>query len=87
MINFLGQEIETGKCYVYLKTIRTGSSTQRKVKMIGICVKPTGRMQFARRWAEGYSFSIGTIDNLLNAEDVICEYTPTEEQWLKEAHQ
>lgn len=25
MINFLGQEIETGKCYVYLKTIRTGS--------------------------------------------------------------
>ena len=85
MINFLGQEIETGKCYVYLKTMRTGSSTMRKVKMIGVCVKPTGRMQFARRWSEGYKFSPGMIDNLLSSEDVICEYTPTEEQWLKEA--
>ena len=78
MKTLLGQEIETGKCYVFIKTIRTGSSTQRKVKMIGVCTKPDGRMQFSCRWAEGYSWPVGQRYNIMDSQDVICEYTPVE---------
>lgn len=35
MFNFVGQPIEVGKHYVYLKTFQTGSTTKRKAKMIG----------------------------------------------------
>lgn len=78
MTTLLGQKIETGKCYVFLKNIRTGSSTQRKVKMIGICTKPDGRMKFVCRWAEGYSWPVGEQYNIRDPKDVICEYTPVE---------
>lgn len=75
MTTLLGQEIVVGKRYVYLKNARTGSSTERKLKMIGICKKDTGKMQFYCEWAEGYNHLIGSIHNILNPKDVICEYT------------
>lgn len=74
MTTFLGENIETGKKYVFLKTIRTGSSTQRKVKMIGTCTKPDGRMEFSCEWAEGYTWPVGSTYRLLDSSDVICEY-------------
>lgn len=76
MTTLLGQEIEIGKDYVFLKTIMTGSSTKRKVIMIGTCTKPNGRMQFLCKWAEGYSFPVGEKYNILNPKEVICKYTP-----------
>ena len=79
MTTLLGQKIEAQKRYVYLKNTRTGSSTERKLKMIGICTKPIGRMQFYCEWAEGYSHPVGAIHNILDPKDVICEYTPVEE--------
>ena len=39
MLNFLGQEIQTGKNYVYLKNEQTGSSTDRELCMIGTVKK------------------------------------------------
>ena len=79
MTNLLGQEIKAEKRYVFLKNIGTGSSTTRKIKMIGICTKPIGRMQFYCEWAEGYGHPVGAIHNILDPKDVICEYTPVEE--------
>lgn len=87
MINFLGQEIEIGKTYVYIKNERTGSSTIRKIKMIGTCVEIGNYPIFKRLWCENDSYindsQIHTKDKVYNLEDVICEYAPTEEQWLK----
>lgn len=82
MINFLGQEIEVSKNYVYLKNERTGSSTTRKLKMIGPCVEIGNYPIFKRLWCENDSY-IHTKDKVYSSEDVICEYIPTEEQWLK----
>lgn len=85
MINFLGQEIVEGKRYVYLKRARTVSSTTRKLKMIGECVGSRERLEFLRLWCEPCKWSGPSKekDIVYNAEDVICEYVPTEEQWKK----
>ena len=87
MINFVGQEIVTGKRYVYLKNARTGSSAVRKLKMIGECVGSRERLEFLRLWCEPKKWDTvsreGEKDIVYNPKDVICEYTPTEEQWLK----
>lgn len=82
MINFLGQEIEIGKTYVYIKNERTGSSTIRKIKMIGTCVEISNCTNLKRLWCECHS-NIYAEDKVYNSEDVICEYIPTEEQRLK----
>lgn len=88
MITLLGQTIEAGKVYVFLKNIGTGSSTKRKVKMIGRCLKHDGRMQFECLWAEGYTWPVYVLFNLLDPKDVICEYTPVEGyQIVEEANQ
>lgn len=79
MTTLLGQEICVGNQYVFLKNVRTGSSTQRKIKMIGVCAKCYGRMQFICNWAEGYTWPIGEKYNILDPKDVICEYNPIEE--------
>ena len=39
MRTFTNQEIEIGQRYVYLKNERTGSSTTRKLKMVGTCTE------------------------------------------------
>lgn len=87
MINFVGQEIVTGKRYVYLKNARTGSSSVRKLKKIGECVGSRERLEFLCLWREAKKWDTGSRegekDIVYNPEDVICEYTPTEEQWLK----
>lgn len=87
MINFLGEEIKVGKLYVYLKNERTGSSTVRKLKMIGICVGNQKYPVFQRKCCEGIAYlryNSVIEDKVYNSEDVICEYAPTEEQWIKE---
>lgn len=80
MTNFIGQEIQTGKKYVYLKNERTGSSTIRKLKMIGKCIEVGKKVMFERLSYEGggyfdkYGESQETmIDKLNGPEDVICE--------------
>lgn len=85
MINFLCQEIEVSKNYVYLKNERTGSSTTRKLKMIGTCVEIGNYPIFKRLWCESDSYihTKDKKDKVYNLEDVICEYAPTEEQWFK----
>lgn len=83
MFSFLGQPIEVGKMYIYLKNDRTGSSTVRKLKMIGKCVEVGKRVKFERLHCEGLTyfqkFGIGEedtiIDVLYDSSDVICEYT------------
>lgn len=85
MINFLGQEIRVGKTYVYIKNERTGSSTVRKLKMIGKCVKVDNTVVLERLWCECLpAFYVKVKDKIYNPEDIICEYVPTEEQWIKE---
>lgn len=87
MIIFLCQEIEVSKNYVYLKNERTGSSTTRKLKMIGTCVEIGNYPIFKRLWCENDYYIndsyIHTKDKVYILEDVICEYIPTEEQRLK----
>lgn len=78
MTTLLGQEIKVGVKYVYLKNTRTGSSTERKLKMIGICLKANGRMSFHCEWADGYTHPVGSVHNILDPKDVICEYTPND---------
>ena len=82
MLNFLGQEIQTGKNYVYLKNEQTGSSTDRKLCMIGTCQKVAKQLYFLRLFAEGYPFQPHTVDIVRNEAHVICEYTPKIDQWL-----
>ena len=80
-INFLGQDIVVGKSYVYLKNKRTGSSTIRKLKMIGICIDEN-KLLFQRLYCEPssyYKLENQINDKVYDLEDVICEYQPTEE--------
>lgn len=84
MITFMGEEIEIGKKYVYLKNERTGSSTVRKLKMVGECVEIKKTKVFMKRLycAEQTYFKCeDETDSLTNVDDVICEWKPTSEQW------
>ena len=56
--------------------------------MIGRCLKHDGRMQFECLWAEGYTWPVYVLFNLIDPKDVICEYTPVEGyQIVEEANQ
>lgn len=84
MITFMGEEIVVGKRYVYLKNERTGSSTIRKLKMVGECVDiKKNKVIMKRLYCAEYTYydHDGEDDSLLNIDDIICEWKPTQEQW------
>lgn len=83
MTTFVGEEISVGKRYVYLKNERTGSSTVRKLKMVGVCID-AHKLKFQRHFSEatywdkyGYSGDeTKTQIDRVNEDDVICEWPP-----------
>lgn len=83
MIDFLGEHINIGKKYVYLKNERTGSSTIRKLKMVGECFGFKGENILIQRLAcaEKTYFEEENVVDKVCADDVICEWKPTAEQW------
>lgn len=78
MVAFNNDKIEIGKKYIYLKNERTGSSTIRKLKMIGEVVNVKGYTVHIERLicAERTYFesSEKEIDKV-SADDVICGIT------------
>ena len=77
MVAFNNDKIEIGKKYIYLKNERTGSSTIRKLKMVGEVVAFKGQKVTLKRlicpekteWE-----NIGCEESVF-ADDVICSIT------------
>jgi hypothetical protein len=77
---FLGQIVEIGDEVVYLKNLRTGSSTTRKCKCIGIVRKIKGQnIDIEYLYAEpSYFKEVSNVHRVVDAE-VICVLGKTAE--------
>lgn len=77
MVAFNNDKIEIGKKYIYLKNERTGSSTIRKLKMVGKVVNIKGYTVHLERQicAEKTYFESEKDIDKVSADDVICGIT------------
>lgn len=85
MIDFMGEEISEGKRYVYIKNERTGTSTTRKLVMVGECVGIKNNVIMQRLYCDEKTyFERENVVDKVHVKDVICEWKPTQEQWRVE---